>query len=83
MQNCELFQSICEGGWEEEGGEGEERGVVAASTLRLYCKMHPIIYSCPSRTIIQLHTSAQLVIVFSACLSACLLSVSHNRCATR
>lgn len=58
------------------GGEGEGRGVVAASTLRLYCKVHPIIYSCPSRTIIQLHTSAQLVIVFSACLSACLLVCS-------
>lgn len=69
-------------------GEGEGRGGLAASTLRLYLKVHPIIYYCPSRTIIQpaAHIcTAQPVIVFSCCVSVllCLLSVCLNRSAAR
>lgn len=44
------------------GTRGGGGGGVAASTLRLYCTVHTILYYCPSRTITQLHgyTSAHL-----------------------
>lgn len=49
-------------------------GGVAASTLRLYCMVHPILYYCPSRTIIHLHicASAQLIVCLSVCWPASL-----------
>lgn len=65
MQNCELFQSICEGGvggWEERGGKGLGEGGVGRlgycehlRKRRLYYMVHTILYHCPSRTIIDMH----------------------------
>lgn len=82
MQNCELFQSICEGGvggW-EEGWKGISG--VAASTLRLYCMVHTILYYCPSRTITHICTSADKL---SSCLSvlSCLSSAGLDRVDTQ